>query len=44
MTELEHYINLNFGVSGGELTKIASLFKPEKLNKGDFYIKERDRL
>jgi len=39
MTELEQYINLNFGVSGDELAKIASLFKPETVNKGDFYIR-----
>lgn len=39
MTELEQYINLNFGVTGEELSQIASLFEPEKLKKGDFYIK-----
>jgi len=39
MTQLEQYINLNFGVSGDELSKIASLFKPEVVSKGKFYIK-----
>lgn len=39
MTELEQYINLNFGVAGEELAKIASLFEPGVISKGSFYIK-----
>lgn len=39
MTQLEEYINLNFDVSGEELSKIASLFEKDFVNKGDFYIK-----
>ncbi|GAB3890123.1 hypothetical protein GCM10028803_00600 [Larkinella knui] len=39
MTELEQYIHFNFGVADDELTKIASLFEPEVISKGDFYIK-----
>ena len=39
MTQLEEYINLNFGVSGEELDNIAALFKPEVVSKGEFYIK-----
>ena len=39
MTKLEEYINLNFDVSGEELSKIAALFEPEVIIKGDFYIK-----
>jgi len=38
MTQLEQYITLNFGVSGDELSKIASLFTPETLRKGEFFI------
>lgn len=38
MTQLEQYINYNFGVSGQELSGIASLFKPEILSKGSFYV------
>ncbi|PZR07140.1 MAG: cyclic nucleotide-binding protein [Flavobacterium psychrophilum] len=39
MTQLEQYINLNFTVTGEEVSKIASLFQPDTLRKGDFYIK-----
>lgn len=39
MTQLEQYINSNFGVKGEDLSKIASMFEPELLSKGDFYIK-----
>ncbi len=39
MTDLEQYINVNFGVAGDELSRIASMFEPEVVNKGDFYIK-----
>jgi CRP-like cAMP-binding protein len=39
MTELEQYINANFSVAGEELSIIASLFQPEVLRKGEFYIK-----
>lgn len=39
MTELEQYINFNFGVEDEELANIASLFEPEVVRKGDFYIK-----
>lgn len=39
MTELEQYVNLNFGVTGQELSNIASLFEPEVVGKGEFYIK-----
>jgi len=39
MTQLEQYINLNFGVSGDELSKIASLFKLENIQKGSFFIR-----
>lgn len=39
MTELEKYIQTNFGVGKDGLTKISTLFKPIMLNKGDFYLK-----
>ena len=39
MTPLEQYINFNFGVAGEELANIASLFTPDSLKKGDFYVK-----
>lgn len=39
MTELEQYINFNFVVKDEELANIASLFEPEVVRKGDFYIK-----
>jgi len=38
MTELEQYINSYFGVTGEEMSTIASLFKQATLKKGDFYI------
>jgi len=47
MTELEKYIQTNFGVSVDDLTKISAFFKPITLNKGDFYLragKYSDRL
>ena len=37
MTELEQYINRYFGVTGEELSAIASLFQPEVLKKGAYY-------
>lgn len=39
MTELEKYIQTNFGVGTDDLTKISAFFKPVTLNKGDFYLK-----
>ena len=39
MTELEKYIQKNFGVGADSLTKISSFFKPITLIKGDFYLK-----
>lgn len=39
MTTLEQYINLNFGVTGEDLSNMASLFETDSLEKGDFYIK-----
>jgi len=37
MTQLEQYINSCFGVTGEEMSRIASLFKPEVLSKGDYF-------
>jgi len=42
MTPLAQYIHLNFGVTGEELSKIASLFEPDSLKKGDYYIRSGD--
>ncbi|MEJ0057662.1 MAG: hypothetical protein WDN75_19660 [Bacteroidota bacterium] len=39
MTELEQYVHSYFGVTEEEMSKIASLFKPSVLKKGDFYLK-----
>jgi CRP-like cAMP-binding protein len=39
MTELEQYVHSYFGVTEKDMTKIASLFKPEVLRKGDYYLK-----
>ncbi|UTA70111.1 Crp/Fnr family transcriptional regulator [Emticicia sp. 21SJ11W-3] len=39
MTELERYINSYFGVEEEDLLHISSLFKPQTLKKGDFYLK-----
>jgi CRP-like cAMP-binding protein len=39
MTELEKYIETNFGVGIDDLTKISTFFKPITLSKGDFYLK-----
>lgn len=39
MTQLEQYINSNFTVTAEEVSKIASLFQPDTLRKGDFYTK-----
>lgn len=39
MTELEKYIQTNFGVGAEDLTTISALFKPITLRKGDFYLK-----
>lgn len=47
MTELENYIQKNFGVGKDDVTKISAFFKPITLNKGDFYLrsgKYSDRL
>ena len=38
MTELEKYIQIYFGISNEDLTKISSFFKPVTLKKGDFFI------
>jgi CRP-like cAMP-binding protein len=39
MTELEKYINSYFGVDQEDLLQISSLFKPQTLKKGDFYLR-----
>jgi CRP-like cAMP-binding protein len=39
VTELEQYIKSYFGVNENDLESIGSLFKPELLKKGDFYLK-----
>jgi len=39
MTELEQYIRSYFGVAKEDMSKIASLFKPTLLRKGDYYLK-----
>ncbi|WP_337040925.1 Crp/Fnr family transcriptional regulator [Emticicia sp. 17c] len=39
MTDLEKYINSYFGVEANDLAHISSLFKPQLLKKGDFYLK-----
>ena len=39
MTQLEQYINSNFTVTDQEGSKIAAMFHPDTLRKGDFYIK-----
>ena len=39
MTELEKYINSYFGVAEEDLLYISSLFKPQTLKKGDFYLR-----
>lgn len=39
MTELEKYINSYFGVEQEDLLLISSLFKPQTLKKGDFYLR-----
>lgn len=48
MTELEQYVNSYFGVAeAGELADISSLFKPETIKKGDYFLltgKAADRL
>lgn len=38
MSELENYIQTYFGIPEKELQKLASLFKEEKLSKGDFFL------
>ncbi len=38
MTELEQYIHSYFGVTGKDMSQIASLFKPAVLKKGDYYL------
>ena len=39
MTELEQYIHSHFDVTGEDASKIASLFKPAKLRKGDHFLR-----
>lgn len=39
MTELEKYINSYFGVEQEDLLQISTMFKPQALHKGDFYLK-----
>ena len=40
MSEVEIYLKSYFGITNKEeLTRIAQLFKPQKLKKGDFYLK-----
>lgn len=39
MNDLEQYIQSYFGVEKTDLQKIASLFKTETLNKGDFFLR-----
>lgn len=39
MTELEKYITSYFGVEQEDLLMISSLFKPQTLKKGDFYLR-----
>jgi CRP-like cAMP-binding protein len=39
MSELEHYIQTNFGVDADKLEKISSFFTPITLEKGAFYLK-----
>jgi CRP-like cAMP-binding protein len=39
MTDLEQYVHSYFSVSGEDLTKIASFFKPVLLKKGDYFLK-----
>jgi len=39
MAELEKYIREYFGVADEELAVISGLFKPSKLNKGDYFLK-----
>lgn len=39
MTELEQYIQSYFDVTADDMSKIAALFKPEILRKGEYYLK-----
>lgn len=39
MTELEQYIRSYFGIPAAELAKIADLFRPALLRKGDYFIR-----
>jgi CRP/FNR family transcriptional regulator, anaerobic regulatory protein len=39
MTELEKYISANFGVTHDDLARISSLFKPDELKKGDYFLR-----
>ena len=39
MTELEQYVHACFGATEKDMTDIASLFKPEVLKKGEFFLK-----
>lgn len=40
MHELERYLKSYFSINQEDLSKINSLFKPEELKKGDFYVKQ----
>lgn len=47
MTELEKYIHTYFEVTNEDLIKISSFFKPERLKKGQYFLKtgrQSDRL
>lgn len=39
MTELEQNIQQHYGAKGEEISLISSLFKPEKLKKGEYYLR-----
>ncbi len=40
MKDLEKYIQTYFGIQRDDLEKIASLFTPQKIAKGDYYLKQ----
>ncbi|MCF2491394.1 hypothetical protein [Dyadobacter sp. CY347] len=39
MTELENYLQSYFEFESGDLTIVASFFKPEFVKKGHYYLK-----
>ena len=39
MNELENYISTFFGVSGSDIKNVASYFKPQSLQKGEYLLK-----